>query len=164
MRSAGLAAAVMIAALATSTPGAQGRRSGAGTLTVPVTADVVLSKPEAYFGQLVTLSSGVDQILSKTAFTVDQRRVTPGSKEVIKLGRPLLVIAPTLVSPLAVNSYLTIVGEVVKFDPGEISSKAKDYHLDLLPDVVASYQGQPVLLATTVLSSTSVELTRKPSQ
>jgi hypothetical protein len=65
-----------------------------------VTTQLVLAKPDAYAGQSVTLSSGVDEILSKTAFTVDQRKVVDG-KTVIKAGKPLLVIAPTLDTALA---------------------------------------------------------------
>ena len=39
---------------------------------------------------------------------------------------------------------------------------AADYTLDLARDVAAKYQGQPVLVATSVVNSTSVEIARKP--
>ncbi|MBA3269430.1 MAG: hypothetical protein H0T71_02895 [Acidobacteria bacterium] len=157
-----LAVVVMMTAASPAAPDAQGRRGSPGVPSVPVTTDLVLAKPDAYAGQSVTLSSGVDEILSKTVFTVGQRKVVNG-KDVVKAGRPLLVIAPTLDAALTANNYLTIVGAVIKFDAAAIASKAKDYQLDLAPDVVAKYQGQTVLLATTILSSTSTELTRKPT-
>jgi len=158
-----LAAAVMMfAAAATAAPDAQGPRRNPSVPSVPVTTQMVLAKPDAYAGRSVTLSSGVDEILSKTAFTVDQRKVVDG-KAVVKSGKPLLVIAPTLDTALAVNNYLTIVGAVMKFDAATIASKARDYQLDLPPDVAAKYQGQTVLLATSIVSSTSTELTRKPT-
>ena len=157
-----LAAAVMMfAAAATAAPDAQGPRRNPSVPSVPVTTQMVLAKPDAYAGRSVTLSSGVDEILSKTAFTVDQRKVD--RKAVVKSGKPLLVIAPTLDTTLAVNNYLTIVGAVMKFDAATIASKARDYQLDLPPDVAAKYQGQTVLLATSIVSSTSTELTRKPT-
>ncbi|HXG87750.1 MAG TPA: hypothetical protein VNJ02_05375 [Vicinamibacterales bacterium] len=154
-------AVVMLTAAATAAPDAQGPRRNPGVPSVPVTTQMVLAKPAAYAGQSVTLSSGVDEILSKTAFTVDQRKVD--GKAVVKTGKPLLVIAPTLDTALAVNNYLTIVGAVMKFDAATIASKARDYQLDLPPDVAAKYQGQTVLLATSIMSSTSTELTRKPT-
>lgn len=162
MRVLRLAAVAMMMAAATAAPDAQGRRGAPAVFSVPVTTDMVLAKPDAYAGQSVTLSSGVGEVLSKTAFTVDQRKVV-GGKSVVKAGKPLLVIAPTLDAALAPNKYITIVGAVMKFDAAAIMSKAKDYQIDLPPDVVAKYQGQTVLLATTILSSTSTELTRKPT-
>src|SRR5438045_5809401 len=42
---------------------------------VPVATNTVNANPDAYYGQGVTITAAVDQILSKSAFSVDQRRV-----------------------------------------------------------------------------------------
>src|SRR5213594_835089 len=42
---------------------------------VPVATNTVTAHPDAYYGQAVTINAAVEQILSKSAFSVDQRRV-----------------------------------------------------------------------------------------
>src|SRR5216683_2897891 len=42
---------------------------------VPVATNTVTANPDAYYGQGVTINAAVEQILSKSAFSVDQRRV-----------------------------------------------------------------------------------------
>src|SRR5437667_6094175 len=42
---------------------------------VPVATNTVTANPDAYYGQAVTITAAVEQILSKSAFSVDQRRV-----------------------------------------------------------------------------------------
>jgi len=41
---------------------------------VPVATNTVNANPDAYYGQGVTITAAVEQILSKSAFSVDQRR------------------------------------------------------------------------------------------
>src|SRR5256885_10361813 len=41
---------------------------------VPVATNTVNANPDAYYGQGVTITAAVHQILSKSAFSVDQRR------------------------------------------------------------------------------------------
>ena len=52
----------------------------------------------------------VDQTLSPTAFSVDQDKTKSTGKDV-------LVLAPRLNEPIELNTYVTVIGEVVKFDP-----------------------------------------------
>src|SRR5437879_5172735 len=42
---------------------------------IPVATNTVNTNPDAYYGQGVTITASVEQILSKSAFAVDQRRV-----------------------------------------------------------------------------------------
>ena len=127
----------------------------------PVATNTVLANPDAYYGKAISMSAGVEQILSKTAFLIDQRRVVSAS-ETTALGAPILVIAPYLTGPLAARTYLLIRGEIVKFDPAAIAGVAAGYTIDLAPEVGAKYAGQPVLVATSVIDSTYAELGRKP--
>ena len=53
-------------------------------------------------------------------------------------------------------------GELVKFDTAAIARVAADYKLDLGPELWAKYQGQPILLATSVINFTYTELAKKP--
>jgi hypothetical protein len=147
-----------------ATPSAQrGRNRGGADVNqgMPVATNTILQNPEAYYGKLVTISAGVEEALSKTVFLVDQWKAL-GTGEVKAIGKPILVIAPYLTSLLDHRSYVLIRGEIVKLDPAAIARVAVDYKLDLPSEVAAKYQGQPVLLTTSVINSTYTELARKP--
>jgi cytochrome c556 len=163
----GAAAAAVLAMLVASlaTPAAQQAAPPAPPAPakplVPVATNTVSAHPDAYYGEAVTLTASVEQILSKSAFSVDQRRI--GQTK----GKPagptdVLVIAPTLNSPVDLNTYVTVMGEVVKFDPAEIAKKAKDYKLDLSPETIERYRGRPVVMATAVVNEKFVDLAKKP--
>jgi len=124
---------------------------------------VVEDDPDAYYGQGVTITAAVEQVLSKSAFAVDQRRVA-GAPAPSK-PTDVLVVVPTLQSPVDPKSYVTVMGELVKFDPAEVAKeaakKSKDYKLDLPPDVMAKYTGRPVLIATSVITDKFVDLAKR---
>jgi len=126
---------------------------------VPVATNTVNANPDAYYGQGVTITAAVDQVLSKSAFAVDQRRVA-GAPAPSK-PTDVLVLVPNLQSPVDPKSYVTVMGELVKFDPAEVAKKAKDYKLDLPPDVIAKYTGRPALIANSVITDKFVDLAKR---
>ena len=128
---------------------------------VPLATNTVTANPDAYYGESVTLTAAVGQILSKSVFSVDQQKIGPGNKPQPS-GTDVLVIAPTLNAAVDLNSYVTVMGELVKFDPDVIARKAKDYKLDLTPEMIAKYRGRPVLMATAVINEKFVDLAKKP--
>ncbi len=127
---------------------------------VPVATNTVTAHPDAYYGLAVTINAAVEQILSKSAFSVDQRRVGAAA-DVKHDPTDVLVLVPTIQSPVELHAYVTVMGELVKFDPAEIARKAKDYKLDLPADVVAKYSGRPALLATSVINEKFVDLAKR---
>ena len=64
----------------------------------------------------------------------------------------MLVLVPNIQRPVDLKSYVTVMGELMKFDPAEVAKKAKDYKIDLPPEAVAKYAGRPVLIATSVIN------------
>jgi cytochrome c556 len=74
----------------------------------------------------------------------------------------VLVIAPTMTGAVTANSYVTVIGELVKFDPAQLAKQAKDYKLDLSPEQIAKYTGRPALVATAVIDEKFVDLAKKP--
>jgi cytochrome c556 len=56
---------------------------------------------------------------------------------------------------------VTVTGDVLKFDPAEIAKRAKACTIDLPPDLIAKYQGQPVVLATSVIDPKLADLARR---
>lgn len=126
---------------------------------VPVATNTVNAHPDQYVGQTVTMTAAVDQVLSKSAFSVDQQRVAGAPAP--KGPTDVLVLVPTLQSPVDPKSYVTVMGELVKFDPAEVTKKAKDYKLDLPPDVAAKYAGRPTLIATSVINEKFTDLAKR---
>ena len=118
---------------------------------VPLATNTIAANPDAYYGQAVTITASVEQILSKSSFTVDQRRV--GEAATAKHApTDVLVLVPTIQRPVDLKSYVTVIGELMKFDPAEVAKKARDYTIDLPPDAAAKYAGRPVLIATSVIN------------
>ena len=99
---------------------------------IPAAASSIAANPEAFYGQNVSVTAAVDRILSPTSFTVDQNLLESGTGEVI-------VTAGVLTSPPVVNSYVTIIGEVVR------------------------HEGRPAIRATSVLTAAMVDLARRPA-
>jgi len=42
---------------------------------VPVATNTITANPDAFYGQAVTITASIEQIFTKSSFTVDQRRV-----------------------------------------------------------------------------------------
>jgi hypothetical protein len=141
----------------------RGRRGGGGNANagLPVATNTILRNPTAYYGKQITVSAGVDRMLTKTAFLVDQWKMT-GPNQVQSIGQPVLVIAPYLTNALDRRNYLIVRGELVKFDTTTLARVASEYKLDLGPELWEKFQGQPMLLAASVLNSTYSELAKKP--
>jgi cytochrome c556 len=134
--------------------GQQGQRGGAPAKpVVPVAASTIVNNPDPYVGEYVSLTAAVEQSLTKSTFSVDQDKTKPDKE--------ILVIAPTLNGTVEPNAYVTVLGELVKFDPDEVKKKTKNYSLDLSPDLVAKYKGKPAVVATAVvINSTGVDIAK----
>jgi cytochrome c556 len=131
-----------------------GQRSGGPAKPiVPVAASTVVANPDPYIGEYVSLTAPVEQSLTKSTFSVDQDKSKPD--------KDILIIAPTLTGTVTPNAYVTVLGELVKFDPDEIKKKTKNYTLDLSPDLIAKYKGKPAIVATAVVvNSTGVDIAK----
>ena len=133
-------------------PPAQG---GGAKPLVPMTASTIAREPAAHIGENVSMMAAVETVLSKTIFTVDQDKTKSTGQEVI-------VIAPTLQETPGANVYLTIQGEVIRFDPAEIAKKVRNYTVDLPADVIEKYRGKPAVIATVVVTPGLVDLAKRP--
>jgi hypothetical protein len=154
--------AILLIAMSVSTAAQRGRRGGANAnLGAPVATNTILQNPDAYYGKQITISAGVQRMVSKTAFLVDQWKAA-GPNAVQPLGRPVLVVAPYLTNTVDHRNYLLVRGELVKLDTTAVARVAAEYKLDLGPDVWAEFHGQPMLLAASVINSSYTELARKP--
>ena len=101
------------------------------------------------------MTGAVEHNVSKTSFSVDQDKTKATGKDV-------LVLAPYLQSAADENTYVTVIGQVIKFDPATVATKLKDYKLDLSPEDVAKFKGKPVVLATAVINTAGIDIAKKP--
>ncbi len=123
---------------------------------VPLAASTVVKNPDPYVGNYVSVTAAVEQPLTKSAFSIDQDATKPAAQDI-------LVIAPTLQEAVQANAYVTVLGELVKFDPEEVKKKTKNYTVDLSPDLIERYKGKPAVVATAVVvNSTGVDIARVP--
>jgi hypothetical protein len=122
---------------------------------VPVAASSVAKNPDPYIGEYVTMTGAVEANLSKTAFSVDQDKTKATGQEV-------LVLAPNLQQPADANGYVTVIGQLIKFDEKAVAAALKDYALDLPADAAAKYRGKPVVLATSVINTAGIDIAKKP--
>lgn len=121
---------------------------------VPIAASTLAATPDRYYGEPVSLAGVVDQNLSPTTFSVDQDKTKSTGKDV-------LVIVPKLQRQVALNTYVTVIGDAVRFDPAALASQVKDYKLDLAPDVASRYAGRPAVIATSVIDATGTDVAKR---
>lgn len=154
---------VAATALLTAPASVRAQRRGADNSNegAPVSTTAIVQGADAYYGQPVTVSAGVEQVLSKTAFVLDQRRVVRG-QGVKSAGAPILVIAPYLTGVLTPADELVVRGEIVKFAPADLARAAPEYSLDVPDDAAAAFAGKPVLMAISVRNSSFTEIGMKP--
>ena len=122
---------------------------------VPVAASSVAANPDPYLGEYVTLTGAVEANLSKTAFSVDQDKTKSTGKDV-------LVLAPTLQKQADANGYVTVIGQLIKFDEKDVAAKLKDYQIDLSAADLEKFKGKPVVLATAVINTAGIDIAKKP--
>src|SRR5919108_4617998 len=142
-------------------PGAapQGRGEGRGAAAapakplVPVAASTLANSPDKYIGEFVTMTGTVEQTLGKMAFVVDQDRTKSTGKEV-------LVIPIRMSDPIEVNSYVTVIGDVIKFDPADVKAKGRTLPPDFGPELAAKYLGKPAILANAVITSAMMDVAK----
>jgi len=158
---AGLALAAFVTAFTVSTAGqgpGQAPPPAANTPPkplVPVAASSVAANPDQYVGEYVTMTGAVEANLSKTAFSVDQDKTKATGKDV-------LVLAPNLQKPADPNGYVTVIGQLIKFDPADVATKLKGYTIDLSAADQAKFKGKPVVLATAVINTAGIDIAKKP--
>ena len=147
--------AVLAASIALRADQGPPQGGGAGRAMIPMAASTIARDPAAHIGENVSMMAAVEAILSKTVFLVDQDKTKA-------TGQPVIVIAPALQTAPDLNAYVTVQGEVIRFDPAEIAKRGRNYTLDLPPNLVEKYRGQPAVFATAVVTSALIDIAKRP--
>ena len=119
-----------------------------GTL---VNLSELVKHPKDYYGKQVLVDGAVEDVYSRTVFAIDDDRV-------LTTGRGVIVVAPTLRRPIVDRADLTVAGDLIKFDKGDIEDRFKDYDLDLPSDLAKRFKDQPVIVATSIRTKDGEEL------
>jgi cytochrome c556 len=120
----------------------------------PVAVSTLTANPDLFVGGPVSLTAAVEQRYGATAFSIDQDRTNSAAQDV-------LVLAPLLNAPVEPNSYVTVIGEVVRFDLAAVMAKMKDTMPALAPEVVAKYSGRPAIIASSVINTAMTDLAKR---
>lgn len=121
---------------------------------VPVAASTLAANPDQFVGMTVTLTAAVDQRFGGTAFSVDQDKGKSA-------GQDVLILAPLLNAPVEPNAYVTVIGEVVRFDAADAAARMKDAMPVLAADVSAKYRGRAAIIATSVINGAMTDLAKR---
>jgi hypothetical protein len=127
-------------------PTAPGSFSG-----VMTTVDELLDRPRDFRRRQVMITAEVEDVYSRTVFAIDDDRL-------LSTGREVLIIAPSIWRPVSDDLDVTIVGEAMEFDRGDIEDRLKGYKLDLRDEVRRAFDGRLVILATSIRTRDGVEL------
>lgn len=120
----------------------------------PVAVSALAANPDLFVGGPVSLTAAVEQRYGATAFSIDQDRTKTAAQDV-------LVLAPVLNAPVEPNTYVTVIGEVVRFDLAAVMARMKDTMPALAPDVVAKYRGRPAIIASSVINTAMTDLAKR---
>ncbi len=121
---------------------------------VPIAASTLAARAGDYVGEFVSLTGAIERSIGKMAFSVDQDPQKSTGKEVVVLMRHL----SGTIDP---QTYVTIIGQVVKYDPTEFADKFKDWAEALPADAASKYTGTPVVIATSVINVAGVDVMRR---
>jgi cytochrome c556 len=119
---------------------------------VPVAASTLAAKPDAYVGEFVSLGGAVEQTMGDRVFSVDQDKTKPTGKEVV-------VIMRNVSGAVEPNTYVTVVGEVVKLDPAEL--KQRSFTGEVPADIMTKYANRPIVLASSVIGPKGIDVARR---
>ncbi|MBD1832437.1 hypothetical protein H6F61_06950 [Cyanobacteria bacterium FACHB-472] len=116
--------------------------------SVIIASDVTLTpepgevgeEPDKYFGQVVTVTSNVEKVISPNTFLLDDQELI-GGKELLVIGA---VIAGDTIKK---GEIVEVTGLVRKFVKAEIE---RDFDFNLQPELKIEYENQPVIIAQSV--------------
>ncbi len=146
-------AAMSVLITAISVRAQQPPAAQASTSLVPATAASIVALPDRFIGQKVSVYATADAALSPTTFLVDHNAAARASS-------PLLVVAPSLTTAPKGGSYVTVVGEVLRFSPDALRAAAGSYSLDLSAEQIAAFTGKPMVLAQQVYDADMTDLAK----
>ena len=151
----GLYTAVLISQAPAGAPQTAAPAARAPQPILPVAVTALATKPDTYVGGMVSLTAAVDQRFGATAFSVVQGRTGKADAS------DVLVVAPLLTAPVEPGKYVTVIGEVIRFESADVAAKMKGAAPELPAETIARYRGRPAIIATSVINSAMTDLAKR---
>jgi len=107
--------------------------------------------PKSHYGQQVMLAASVESLYSRSIFALDDDPLLSTQQRV-------LVVAPNVIRPVADHAEVAVIGEVIKFDRGDIEKRVPGYRLDLADDMMKSLDDMPAIVASSIRTKDGQEL------
>lgn len=115
------------------------------------TVDEIVEDADDFRGKQVMVTADVEDVFSRTVFSIDQDKL-------LTTGRDILVVAPNLRRPVSGDMDVTIVGDVMEFDKGDVEDRFQDYDLELNDQLVRRFDNRPVIIPTSIRTRDGEEL------
>ncbi len=121
---------------------------------IPVATMALAAHTDQYAGMTVSLTAAVAEVYGPTVFSVAQA----GRAD---RGGDILVVSAVLTAPVQPGSYVTIIGDVIRFDVGSIATRLKEAAPPLGADVVERYRGRSAIVAASVINGAMTDLAKR---
>lgn len=121
---------------------------------IPVAASALIGSPDRYIGGPVSMTAAVTVVYGATAFAVAQANQRDRSADV-------LVLAAVLTAPVQPGSYVTVIGDAIRFDAGTVATRMNETAPPLTGDVIDRYRGKAAIIATSVINSAMTDLAKR---
>jgi hypothetical protein len=113
------------------------------TIAQTITVTTLSERPDQFQNKRVSITADVEDVYSRTMFSLDDDRVWSTGKDV-------LVINPRPLDRLIDNTSVTVTGTVYAFRRAEIERRLEPWSWDVSPDLVLRFQDRPVLVAESI--------------
>jgi cytochrome c556 len=123
---------------------------------IPVATGALIGSPDRYIGGPVSMTATISTVYGATAFAVAQANQKDRSADV-------LVLARVLTAPVQPGSYVTVIGDAIRFDPGTVATRMKEDAPPLTGEVVDRYRGKVAIIATSVINAAMTDLAKRPA-
>ena len=71
------------------------------------------------------------------------------------------MLSSVLTAPVEPGAYVTVIGEVVRFEPAEVAAKMKGGAPELPAEAIAKYRGRPAIVATSIINGAMTDLAKR---
>jgi len=109
----------------------------------PVSIVSLTDRPDRYTGRRVAITAPIEDVYSRTLFSVDDDPVR-------STGREVVVINPQPMDRLDDRGTVTIVGTLYEFNRGDLERRLRDWEWDVSNDVLRSFDRRPVVIAESI--------------
>jgi hypothetical protein len=120
---------------------------------IPVAASALIASPDQYIGGPVSITASVVQTYGATAFAIAQAGQQARGD--------VLVVSAVMTAAVQPGSYVTVIGDVIRFDAGTLATRMKEDAPPLTGEVIERYRGKAAIVARSVINGAMTDLAKR---